>query len=71
MVNDRKPTQCPFLGEMVVIYCDAYPVRKPVPKHPMTANNPCMGGGHSTCPFFKDVEVERESAAPNRQAADS
>jgi len=71
MINEPKPKQCPFLGEMVVIYCQAYPVRKPIPKHPMTASNPCMGGGYRTCPFFKDdMDAEYESAAENREAAD-
>jgi len=57
---------------MVVIYCQAYPVRKPVPKHPITANNPCMGGGFKTCPFFKkeDTDAEYESAACYREVAD-
>jgi hypothetical protein len=72
MSDERTPAQCPFLGEMVVIYCQAYPVRKPIPKHPITANNPCMGGAFKACPFFKastDAE-EYESAAGYREAAD-
>jgi hypothetical protein len=52
---DDKTTPCPFLGEMVVMFCQAYPVRKPVPKHLITASNPCAGKGYKGCPFFKDI----------------
>ena len=54
MTNDNS-TPCPFLGEMVVMFCQAYPVRKPVPKHLITASNPCAGKGYKGCPFFKDI----------------
>lgn len=52
---DDKATPCPFLGEMVVMFCQAYPVRKPVPKHLITASNPCADKGYKGCPFFKDI----------------
>jgi hypothetical protein len=63
MINDSDKPQCPFLEEMVVLYCQAYPVRKPVPKHQITANNPCMGQGYKRCPFFNEIMAELGSAA--------
>jgi len=56
-MGEDRMTPCPFLGEMVVMYCQAFPVRKPVPKHLITTNNPCAGKGYKGCPFFKDIMV--------------
>ena len=63
MEDNPNHPQCPFLGEMVVVYCQAYPVRKPVPKHQITANNPCAGQRYKQCPFFSEIMAELGSAA--------
>lgn len=54
---------CPFLEEIVMVYCRAYPVRKPVPKHQITTASPCMGAGFSACPFFQEIMARLESAS--------
>ena len=55
MKKDRKVAQCPFLGEIVMDYCEAYPVRKPIPKHQINTPSPCTGEGHKYCPMFVEV----------------
>ncbi len=54
---------CPFLEEIVMVYCRAYPVRKPVPKHQITTGSPCMGEGYKACPFFQEIMARLESAS--------
>lgn len=44
---------CPFLEEILMVYCRAYPVRKPVPKHQITTESPCMGEGYKACPLYQ------------------
>lgn len=44
---------CPFLGEVVMEYCSAYPIRKPVPKGRF-ASGICASGQHANCPYFND-----------------
>jgi glycine cleavage system H lipoate-binding protein len=38
----------------VMVYCGAYPLRKPVPKQEFPAGI-CSGAGHSRCPYFNEA----------------
>ncbi len=53
--------KCPFLEEVVVRYCRAYPIRKMIPS---TADESvCLSDEHKTCPTFREVarvDVETE-----------
>jgi hypothetical protein len=51
----RKTKPCPFLGEILMEYCRAYPVRKPVPKHKITTRSACSGEDYRDCPFFQEI----------------
>lgn len=44
--------QCPFLEEVVMRYCRAYPVRKMIPASPSQLVSPCFTN-YGTCPVFK------------------
>jgi hypothetical protein len=55
MPRNQKTKACPFLEEIVMEYCRAYPVRKPVPKHKITTSTPCSGEDYRDCPFFQEV----------------
>jgi hypothetical protein len=46
---------CPFLEEIVMVYCRAYPVRKLVPKYAITTESACMCEGYVGCPLFKEI----------------
>jgi hypothetical protein len=54
---------CPFLEEVMMVYCRAYPVRKLVPKHGITTDSPCMCEGYAGCPFFKEIMARLEAYA--------
>ena len=52
-MNDT--TACPFLKEVVMIYCDACPSRKLLPRNQVVSMGPCSGTSFTTCPLFREI----------------
>ncbi len=48
--------KCPFLEEVVVRYCQAYPVRKMIPCS--SEEKTCIGDGHFQCETFRQIAGE-------------
>jgi hypothetical protein len=46
---------CPYLEEVMMVFCRAYPVKKLVPRARITTSSPCLGGSFENCPFFREV----------------
>jgi hypothetical protein len=46
---------CPYLEEIVMLFCRAYPVKKMVPRDRITTACPCLGESFQTCPLFQEV----------------
>jgi hypothetical protein len=46
---------CPYLKEVVMLYCQAYPVKKLIPLDRIASADPCLGHDYEACPLFKDV----------------
>lgn len=46
---------CPYLKEVVMLYCQAYPVKKLIPLDRIASADPCLGVDFEACPLFKDV----------------
>ena len=46
---------CPYLKEVVMLYCQAYPVKKLIPLDRIASAEPCLGSECEACPLFKDV----------------
>ena len=46
---------CRYLKEVVMLYCQAYPVKKLVPLDRIASADPCLGHDYEACPLFKDV----------------
>ena len=44
---------CPHHKEVVMLFFDAYPVKKPLPLDRIATADPCLGGFH-VCPFFQE-----------------
>ena len=59
---------CPYLKEVVMLYCQAYPVKKLVPLDRIASADPCLGREYEACPMFKDV-VTRIRASTQRATA--
>jgi hypothetical protein len=47
---------CPHLKEVVMLFCDAYPVKKPLPLDRIATADPCLGH-FDACPFFRDART--------------
>jgi hypothetical protein len=65
---------CPYLKEVVMLYCQAYPVKKLVPLDRIASADPCLGHDYEACPLFKDVLTRirahsQPAAAPTEAAA--
>ncbi len=46
---------CPYLKEVSVVFCRAYPVKKPVPIDRVTTASTCEGDGFKDCALFRDA----------------
>jgi hypothetical protein len=54
---------CPHLKEVVMLFCDAYPVKKMLPLDRIATANPCLGGDFHACPLFKELMARLTAAA--------
>ncbi len=53
--NTSTSTHCPFLKEVVMLYCDACRVRKMVQLDHLVSTRPCLAERHELCPLFVDA----------------
>jgi hypothetical protein len=44
---------CPHLKEVVMVYCDAFPVKKMVPLDRLVSADPCLTQHFGRCPFYQ------------------
>jgi hypothetical protein len=65
-------TTCPYLKEVVMLFCEATCVRKGIPLDRIATGQPCIGDFHD-CPFFREVmtrlSVTDRDRAPAELAA--
>ncbi|MBL8142706.1 MAG: hypothetical protein JNM38_16420 [Acidobacteria bacterium] len=52
---------CPYLKETVMLFCDAYPIKKMLPLDRIATANPCLGEFHG-CMLFGDAMARLGSA---------
>ncbi len=61
---------CPYLKEVTVVFCRAYPVKKPVPIDRVTTASTCEGDGFCSCALYRDAlaragrSLDEEPKAP-------
>lgn len=53
---------CPYLEEMAVLFCRAYPVKKMVPRDRIVSESPCVGDFQS-CPLFREITARLKALA--------
>ena len=63
---------CPHLKEVVMLYCDAYPVKKMLPLDRLATAHPCLGCDFDKCPLYLDLMARLalgagESGRPDSQ----
>jgi hypothetical protein len=54
---------CPHLKEVVMLFCQAYPVKKMVPLDRLASANPCVGGDFQQCPLFQELSAKLKACA--------
>lgn len=59
---------CPHLKEVVMLYCDAFPIKKMVPLDRLVSVNPCFAPDFRQCPFFPQCSAAREAAGGEDKA---
>jgi hypothetical protein len=52
---------CPHLKEVVMLFCDAYPVKKPLPLDRIATADPCLGD-FNACPLFREAMTHLAAA---------
>lgn len=72
--SEENQMACPYLEEVVMVFCRAYPVRKMVPRDRITSASRCLGEDFQSCPLFRElmdrrVLAEQEAAASPRGPA--
>jgi len=57
----RNPMTCPYLKEVVMLYCDACPFKKMVPLDHLVSASPCLAQDYQFCRHF--IEAVATAAA--------
>ena len=45
----------PLLKEVVMLYCDACPTKKMVPRDQLVSAGPCLGGSFADCALYREM----------------
>jgi hypothetical protein len=62
---------CPYLKEISVVYCRAYPVKKPVPIDRVTTASTCEGEAFKGCPLFNEALVRAGKSVEEDEGSSS
>jgi hypothetical protein len=54
---------CPHLKEVVMLFCDAYPVKKMLPLDRIATAHPCLGRDFESCPLFRELVARLQGEA--------
>jgi hypothetical protein len=55
---------CPYLKEVVMLYCDAFPIKKMIPLDRLVSANPCLAQEFDHCPLYRETGHPTVSVAP-------
>ena len=69
-------TPCPWLKQVVMLYCDACPTKKMVPRDQLVSMGPCLAGSFEECAMYREMvqrigagAVENPSTAVDTEAS--
>jgi hypothetical protein len=54
---------CPYLKEVVMLYCDACPFKKMVPLDHLVSASPCLAQDYQSCRHFLEAVATAAAAA--------
>jgi hypothetical protein len=58
-------TTCPYLKQVVMMYCDACPAKKMVPLDQLVAGGPCLTPTFEDCALYRDVLIRLGTDVPD------
>ncbi len=61
--EDSADMTCPYLKEVTMVFCRAYPVKKLVPLDRVTTECRCEGDAFKACPLFAGALEQARRAA--------
>jgi len=65
----RRAMSCPYLTEVTMSFCRAFPVKKLVPSDRVITDSPCDGEAYGACPVFREVTARESGAAGGLEEA--
>lgn len=54
---------CPYLKEVVMLYCSGFTVRKMVPLDRVVSASPCLTEDFEQCPLYREILARLDRAA--------
>jgi hypothetical protein len=54
MLTETK-IPCPWLKQVVMLYCDACPTKKMVPRDQLVSQGPCLAGSFEECAMYREM----------------
>ena len=61
---------CPYLKEVTMVFCRAYPVKKLVPVDRVTTANTCGSDGFCSCPLYAEA-LARSGKTPEAEKSET
>jgi hypothetical protein len=62
-MSTTTATTCPWLKQVVMLYCDACPAKKMVPKDQLVSMGPCLAGSFRECGMYRDMARKLRAGA--------
>jgi hypothetical protein len=59
----RHAMSCPYLTEVTMAFCAAFPVKKLVPTRNVVTESACDGERFGACPVFRELQARCGEAA--------
>jgi hypothetical protein len=56
-------TACPWLKQVVMLYCDACSTKKMVPRDQLVSQGPCLAGSFEECAMYREMAQRLEAGA--------
>ncbi len=60
---------CPYLTQITMSFCAAFPVKKLVPTDRVVTDSPCDGEAFDACPVFRELLARRREGTRQVQQA--
>jgi hypothetical protein len=62
---------CPYLKEVVMLYCDACPFKKMIPLNHLVSASPCLALDYQACRHFLEAFAAAAIAAARKDGPDT